>query len=56
VSDLAGLNVIRFDGSVESLHTIAGRLAHAGCAVNTRGTDWLDVSRFKDLAAYTRTF
>jgi len=56
VSDLAGLNVIRFNGSVESLNTIAGRLARAGCAVNTTGTDWLDVNRFKDLAAYTRTF
>ena len=56
VSDLAGLNVIRFNGTVQSLHKIAQRLAGAGCAVNTKGTDWLDVTRFKDLDAYTRTF
>jgi predicted nucleotide-binding protein len=56
VSDMAGLNVIRFNGTVESLNKIAGRLAGAGCAVNTHGTDWLDVTRFKNLAAYTRSF
>jgi predicted nucleotide-binding protein len=56
VSDMAGLNVIRFNGTVESLHKIAQRLEGAGCAVNTKGTDWLDVTRFNDLAAYTRTF
>lgn len=56
VSDLAGLNVVRFNGTVESLNKIAVRLAGAGCTVNTRGSDWLDVSRFQDLAAYTRTF
>ncbi|MGW0239871.1 CATRA conflict system CASPASE/TPR repeat-associated protein [Micromonospora chalcea] len=56
VSDLAGINTIHFDGTVVSLHKIAQRLRAAGCAVNTTGTDWLDVSRFKDLAAYDRTF
>ncbi|NJC13101.1 putative nucleotide-binding protein [Micromonospora profundi] len=56
ISDLAGINTIHFDGTVVSLHKIAQRLRAAGCAVNTTGTDWLDVSRFKDLAAYDRTF
>jgi predicted nucleotide-binding protein len=56
VSDLAGLNVIRFNGTVESLNKIVNRLTTAGCTPNTRGSDWLDVDRFKDLAAYTRVF
>ncbi|MEV6635079.1 nucleotide-binding protein [Actinoplanes sp. NPDC051470] len=55
-SDIAGLNVIRFNGRVQSLHSIAKRLEAAGCAVNTDGTDWLDVSRFEKLAAYTRSY
>ena len=55
-SDIAGLNVIRFDGTVASLHRIAQRLEVAGCAVNTKGQNWLDVSRFADLGAYNRTF
>ncbi|EXG81175.1 CATRA conflict system CASPASE/TPR repeat-associated protein [Cryptosporangium arvum] len=56
VSDMGGLNVIKFDGTVRSLQKIAGRLAGAGCAVNTGGTDWLDVSRLANLAAYSRSF
>ncbi|GAA0274826.1 CATRA conflict system CASPASE/TPR repeat-associated protein [Cryptosporangium japonicum] len=56
VSDMGGLNVIKFDGTVRSLQKIAGRLANAGCAVNTGGTDWLDVSRLANLAAYSRSF
>ncbi|MBB5829043.1 TIR domain-containing protein [Micromonospora carbonacea] len=56
VSDLAGLNTIHFDGTVESLHKIVQRLKGAGCVVNTNGTDWLDVDRFRNLAAYDRTF
>ncbi|GAB1641551.1 CATRA conflict system CASPASE/TPR repeat-associated protein [Krasilnikovia sp. MM14-A1259] len=56
VSDMAGINVVRFNGTVESLKKIVNRLTAAGCAANTQGTDWLDVSRFKDLAAYTRSF
>ncbi|GAA3934315.1 CATRA conflict system CASPASE/TPR repeat-associated protein [Actinoplanes auranticolor] len=56
VSDMAGLNVVRFNGTVESLNKIAVRLAGAGCSVNTRGSDWLNVSRFEKLTAYTRTF
>jgi predicted nucleotide-binding protein len=55
-SDIAGLNVIRFDGTVASLHRIAQRLEAAGCAVNTKGQDWLDVARFADLGAHHRTF
>ena len=56
VSDMAGLNVVRFNGTVESLNKIAVRLAGAGCAVNTKGSDWLKPDRFEKLAAYTRTF
>ncbi|MET8307786.1 CATRA conflict system CASPASE/TPR repeat-associated protein [Micromonospora sp. NPDC005173] len=56
ISDLAGINTIHFNGTVPSLQKIAQRLKAAGCAVNTTGIDWLDVSRFKDLATYDRTF
>jgi predicted nucleotide-binding protein len=54
LSDLAGLNTIHFDGQVTSLHKIAQRLRGAGCAVNTDGTNWMDVDRFKGLTAYDR--
>ena len=56
IVEMAGLDVIRFDGTVESLNRIVSRITIAGCTPNTRGSDWLDVSRFKDLAAYTRRF
>ncbi|MBL7258100.1 TIR domain-containing protein [Paractinoplanes lichenicola] len=55
-SDMAGLNTVHFNGTPESLNKIAGRLRSAGCAVDTTGTDWLDVTRFQNLAAYTRKF
>jgi predicted nucleotide-binding protein len=55
-SDLTGRNTIAFDGSAESLHAIAQRLAAAGCSVDTTGTDWLDTSRFAGLDAYRRHF
>ncbi|GAB3855978.1 TIR domain-containing protein [Dactylosporangium cerinum] len=55
-SDLAGLNVVRFDGTPKSLLKIAQRLEVAGCAVNRSGTDWLDTTPFEKLDAYRRTF
>lgn len=55
-SDIGGRAVVKFDGSATSLQKIVNRLQVAGCAVNTRGTDWLDPDRFADLAAYTRRF
>jgi predicted nucleotide-binding protein len=53
-ADLGGRNVIRFDGTVPKLKKIVERLKIAGCAVNDRGTDWLDTTRFAGLDAYTR--
>jgi hypothetical protein len=55
VADLAGLNVIRFDGSAIAIKKVIDRLAQAGCPVDTSGTDWLDTDRFADLAAYRRS-
>ena len=55
-SDVGGLNVVKFDGRVQALQKIANRLRTAGCAVNTNGTDWLDVTRFAGLDAFTRHF
>jgi predicted nucleotide-binding protein len=56
VSDIAGLNVVRFDGTAQSLMKIAQRLEIAGCAVKQRGTGWLDTGRFTDLKAGHRNY
>ncbi|GAA2285033.1 hypothetical protein GCM10010149_33380 [Nonomuraea roseoviolacea subsp. roseoviolacea] len=54
VSDLAGLNYIAFDGSVQSINKLKLRLQTAGCAVRDTGSDYLDTEQFRDLGAYTR--
>lgn len=54
LSDLAGLNVIRFDGSAAAIKKVLHRLAVAGCAVDYSALDWLDPSRFADLPTYRR--
>lgn len=54
LSDLAGLNVIRFDGSAEAIKKVLSRLEVAGCAVDDSAVDWLDLSRFADLRTYRR--
>jgi predicted nucleotide-binding protein len=54
IADLAGLNVIRFDGSAVAVKKLLDRLRQAGCAVDVSGTDWLDTDRFAGLPAYQR--
>jgi predicted nucleotide-binding protein len=54
LSDLAGLNVIRFDGSAQAIRKVLSRLEVAGCVVDYSGTDWLDASRFTGLRAFGR--
>ncbi len=54
IADLAGLNVIRFDGSETALAKIVERLKLAGCAVDDHGVDWLRPSRFAGLDAFNR--
>jgi predicted nucleotide-binding protein len=54
LSDLAGLNVIRFDGSPQAIRKVLNRLEVAGCAVDYSGTDWLDSGRFTGLRAFGR--
>ena len=54
VADLAGLNVIRFNGSAVAIKKVLDRLAQAGCPVDYTGTDWIDGTRFACLAAYRR--
>jgi predicted nucleotide-binding protein len=54
LSDLAGLNVIRFDGSPQAIRKVLNRLEVAGCAVDYSGTDWLDSGRFTGLRALGR--
>jgi predicted nucleotide-binding protein len=55
IADLAGRNVIRFDGSAIAIGKIVERLKLAGCAVDDRGADWRDTRRFAYLDAYDRT-
>lgn len=54
IADLAGRNVIRFDGSVQAVGKIAARLEVAGCPVKGTGTDSRDVTPFSRLDAYRR--
>jgi predicted nucleotide-binding protein len=54
IADLAGLNVIRFDGSAMPIRKLLARLELAGCAVDDSGTDWLDPGRFASMAACQR--
>ena len=55
ISDLGGRNVIRFNGSDDALGKLVERLKLAGCALDDRGSDWRDRSRFDGLAAYVRS-
>lgn len=54
IADLAGRNVIRFDGSAVSVGKIVGRLDRAGCRVDDSGADWRDLAPFAGLEAYWR--
>lgn len=54
IADLAGLNVIHFDGSVDAVKKIIDRLTLAGCPADLAGQHWLDTGRFAGLEAYRR--
>jgi hypothetical protein len=45
-SDVAGRHAIRMADDSESRNELAGRLATAGCDVNTSGKDWLSAGDF----------
>jgi predicted nucleotide-binding protein len=45
-SDLAGVYVVRFDGSVQTRRAVASRLRTIGCAVDDTGDRWLTAGRF----------
>lgn len=56
-ADIAGRTVIRFNAGSQphiELKSIAGRLKNAGCLVDDRGTDWLNVAPFTSMRAYSR--
>ncbi|MCH0555937.1 TIR domain-containing protein [Streptomyces sp. MUM 16J] len=55
ISDIAGMNVIRFDGSATALGKITERLKLAGCKVNDTGSDWRQTWPYRHLSAYGRT-
>ncbi|GAA3156820.1 TIR domain-containing protein [Streptomyces echinatus] len=55
IADIAGRNVIRFDGSEGALRKIAERLKLAGCTVDDTRSDWLQTWPYRHLSAYTRT-
>jgi predicted nucleotide-binding protein len=54
VADLAGRNVVRFDGSRAAVDKLAARLRTAGCQVDTQGVDWTSLARFSELSVYQR--
>jgi predicted nucleotide-binding protein len=55
ISDIGGMNVIRFDGSATALGKIVERLKLAGCKVNDTGSDWRQTWPYRHLSAYHRT-
>ncbi|MFI2202139.1 TIR domain-containing protein [Streptomyces sp. NPDC020192] len=55
ISDIAGMNVIRFDGSATALGKVVERLKLAGCKVNDTGSDWRQTWPYRHLSAYGRT-
>ncbi|CAM5469439.1 Nucleotide-binding protein OS=Streptomyces tendae OX=1932 GN=GUR47_18405 PE=4 SV=1 [Streptomyces tendae] len=54
IADIAGRNVIRFDGSETALGKVVERLKLAGCTVNDTGSDWRQTYPFRHLSAYHR--
>lgn len=54
IADIAGRNVIRFDGSELAGWKLAERLKVAGCAVDDSGLRQLDTTAFRDWGAHTR--
>ncbi|WP_432134699.1 MULTISPECIES: TIR domain-containing protein [unclassified Streptomyces] len=55
ISDIGGMNFIRFDGSETALGKIVERLKLAGCKVNDTGSDWRHTFPYRHLSAYGRT-
>lgn len=53
ISDLVGRHTVRPD-SQPAIQGFVNRLRAAGCAVNSGGSDWLDLARFQDLPAWDR--
>ena len=46
-TDVAGIHVVRMDGSSKQRQELAKRLETAGCPVNLEGTDWHTAGDFK---------
>ncbi|GAA0947146.1 nucleotide-binding protein [Virgisporangium aurantiacum] len=53
-SDLAGRDVVRFDGSFASVQQLLGRLRAAGLPARDDGSDWYRADRFANWDAYLR--
>jgi hypothetical protein len=45
-SDVGGRHVLRMDNTAQKRHALASRLETAGCPVNRKGSDWLEVGDF----------
>ncbi|HEX3782112.1 MAG TPA: nucleotide-binding protein [Pseudonocardiaceae bacterium] len=54
IADIAGLNVIRFDGTADAVGKIVERLKTAGAKVNDVGSAWRDLRPFATFDAYRR--
>lgn len=53
ISDLVGRHTVRL-GTENAIKSFVNRLEVARCKLNTKGTHWLNASRFSGLAALTR--
>ena len=50
-TDIAGLHIIRMDGSPEAIKIFAESLESAGCPVNLDGTNWMDTTNWESVIA-----
>ncbi|MER6024732.1 TIR domain-containing protein [Streptomyces sp. NPDC001851] len=55
IADIAGRNVIRFDGSEAALSKIVQRLRMAGCTIDDTRSEWRQTWPYSHLSAYGRT-
>lgn len=46
-SNIDGRHVVKMDNSIQARNALANRLKTAGCAVNTVGSEWLNVGDFE---------
>lgn len=46
-SDISGIHILKFKGSAKDRQSLVNRLETAGCKINRKGKDWLEVGNFQ---------